>query len=243
MELTKKKREEIEALIFKVFDAIDPSKTNTEHYKQLFASMTNEQFLKFISLKFPYRYHEKPFVTEPDMSDIEKGCNILGVPLMEKLNLPYLYINKNGIPAQSKECLVIYIPLKKVKQFITKKNAMSVDVSQRDMKTGLLTGFDKNGKTSDREMESLAVMGLENTMIEFSRPRADAMKAKNQMYNTINTTGMVSLNDIDIDEDDSLAKNLLNTYLIGSLINSNLVNQDYYLPITLKNKKKQVERK
>lgn len=243
MELTKKKREEIEALIFKVFDAIDPSKTNTEHYKQLFSNMTNEQFLKFISLRFPYRYHEKPFVTEPDMADIEKGCNILGVPLMEKLNLPYLYTNKDGIPAQSKECLVIYIPLKKVKQFITKKNAMSVDISQRDMKTGLLTGFDKNGKTSDREMESLAVMGLENTMIEFSRPRADGMKSKNQMYNTINTTGMVSLNDISIDEDDSLAKNLLNTYLIGSLINSNLINQDYYLPITLKNKKKQIERK
>ena len=162
---------------------------------------------------------------------------------MEKLNLPYLYTNKDGIPAQSKECLVIYIPLKKVKQFITKKNAMSVDISQRDMKTGLLTGFDKNGKTSDREMESLAVMGLENTMIEFSRPRADGMKSKNQMYNTINTTGMVSLNDISIDEDDSLAKNLLNTYLIGSLINSNLINQDYYLPITLKNKKKQIERK
>lgn len=243
MELTKKKREEVEALIFQVFDAIDPSKTNTEHYKKLFASMTNEQFLKFVSLRLPYRYHEKPFVTEPDMNDIEKGCNILEIPLMEKLNLPYLYVNKDGKPVQSKEAMVIYIPIKKVKQFITKKNAMSVDISQRDMKTGLLTGFDKNGKTSDREFEALAVMGLENTMTEFARPKADAMKAKNQMNNTINTTGMVSLEDITIDEDDSLAKNLLSTYLIGSLLNSNLINQDYYLPITLKNKKKQVERK
>lgn len=243
MELTKKKREEVEALIYQVFDAIDPSKTNSEHYKKLFSKMSNEQFLKFVSLRFPYRYHEKPFVTEPDMSDIEKACKILGIPLMEKLNLPYLYTNKDGIPAQSKECLVMYIPLKKVKQFITKKNAMSVNTSSRDMNTGLLLGVDKNGKESDREFEALSVMGLEKTMEEFARPRADAMKAKNQMYNTINTTGMVTLDELPKDEDDSLSKNLLNTYLIGSLINSNLINQEYYLPITLKNKQRQVERK
>lgn len=243
MELTKKKREEIEALIYKVFDTIDSSKTNSEHYKQLFSKMNNQQFLKFISLKFPFRYHEKPFVTEPDMTDIGNACKLLGIPLMEKLNLPYLYVNKDGIPAQSKECLVIYIPLKKVKQFITKKNAMSVNISSRDMNSGLLVGTDKNGKESDREFEALAVVGLEKTMEEFARPRADAMKSKNQMYNTINSTGMVSLDELPKEDDDSLSKNLLNTYLIGSLINSNLINADYYLPITIKNKQKQVERK
>ncbi|MGL5328816.1 MAG: hypothetical protein ACRDD7_06080, partial [Peptostreptococcaceae bacterium] len=205
--------------------------------------MDNKQFLNFISKKLPYRYHERPFETEPTMADIKKGCDILGVPLLEKINLPYLYINKNGEPVSSKECLVIYIPIKKVKQFITKKNAMSVDISQRDMKTGLLTGFDKNGKSSDREIESLAALGLDITMDEFSRPKADSMNAKNQMYNTINITGQVSMKDIKIDKDDSLSKNLMSTYLIGAYLNSNLVNEDYYLPYTLKNKQKQIERK
>lgn len=243
MELTNKKRQEVEAVIFEVFDAIDSSKTNSEHYKKLFSKMTNEQFLKFAKLRFPFKYHERPFETEPDMADIGKACDILGVPFLEKVNLPYLYMNKQGVPVASKECMVVYIPIKKVKQFITKKNAMSVDISTRDMKTGLLTGFDKNGKTSDREMESLAVMGLEDTITEFSRPRADSMKSKNQMYNTINTTGQVSLSEIPIDQDDSLSKNLLNTYLLGSMLNSNLINQDYYLPYTLNSKGKQIERK
>ena len=80
-------------------------------------------------------------------------------------------------------------------------------------------------------------------MLELSRPRADSMKSKNQMYNEINTKGQVSLSELDISHDDSLAKNMLNTYLLGSMINSNIINQDYYLPITLKDKKKSLEKK
>jgi hypothetical protein len=242
MELTNKKRQEIEELIYKFFDALDPSKTNSDHYKSIFAKMSNEEFLKFCKLRFPFKFHIKPFEIQPTMNEVKKALDLLGVPLLEKVNLPYLYENKNGIPVQTEECLVGYVHLKKVKQFITKKNSMSTDISQRDMKTGLLTGKDKNGKTSDREMESLAVMGFEKSIEEFSRPRADAMRSKNMMYNTINTIGQVSLEDIPIDPDDSLSKNLLNAYLIGSHLKSNLILQDYYLMYTLKSKGKTIER-
>lgn len=242
MSITKKQRQEIESLIYSVFDTLDNTKTNSEHYKKLFAKMDDKGFEKFISLRFPYRFHVTPFKIEPTMDDVKKACDKLGVPLFEKLNLPYLYENENGEPVTSMECLVGYVHLKKVQQFITKKNSMSIDISQRDMKTGLLTGFDKNGKTTDREMESLAALGLEDTMREFAKPKADSMKSKNAMYNTINTTGMVSLEDLPDEIDDSLAKNLLNTYLLGAHINSNLINQEYYLPYTLKNKQKQIQK-
>lgn len=239
-EMNKKQRQEIEGIIYSVFDILDKTKTNSEHYKKLFSKMDDKQFLKFISLRFPYRFHVTPFKIEPTMDDVKKACDKLGIPLLEKLNLPYLYEDKNGVPVQSKECLVGYVHLKKVQQFITKKNSMSLDISQRDMKSGRLTGVDKNGQTTDREMEALAVVGLENTMKEFGRAKADSMKAKNAMYNTINTTGMVSLKDLPDEIDDSLSKNYINAYLIGSHINTNLVNQDYYLPYTLKNKQRQV---
>lgn len=242
MAITKKQRYEIESLIYSVFDTLDKTKTNSEHYKKLFAKMDDKEFEKFISLKFPYRFHITPFKIEPQMHDIKKACDKLNIPLFEKINLPYLYENEKGEPVSSKECLVGYVHHKKVQQFITKKNAMSIDVSQRDMKTGLLTWFDKNGKTSDREMESLAVLGLENTMKEFAKPRADAMKSKNAMYNIINTSGMVSLDELPDEIDDSLSKNLLNTYFIGAHISSNLINQDYYLPYTMKNKQKQIQK-
>lgn len=242
-EMTDKLRSECEEMIYKVFDALDPSKTNSEHYKKIFANMSNDQFKKFISGKFPYRFHVTPFKIEPGMKEAEKAAKILGIPLLEKVTLPFLYQDSNGRSVTTKPALVGYMHLKKVQQFITKKNAMSVDIAQRDMKTGLLLSHDKNGKESDREFESLTVSGLTNTMKEFASVRADAMNAKNAAYNNINTTGSLSLKDINIDYDDSLAKNMMNVYLLGSGIYSDIINQDYYLPYTLKNRKKELERK
>lgn len=235
-------RKKAESLVYDTMDALDKTGQNSAFYKEKFAKMTDKEFEKFVAQDLPFKFQHKPFEVEPRMADIKKAADILKFPLLEKVNLPFIYENKDGIPVQSKEALVVYIPLKKMKQFITKKNSMSTEISQRDMKTGLLINFDKNAQTSDREFESLAVMGLDNTMLELSRHRADAMKAKAEMYNTINTTGKVSLKDVPVDVDDSLAKNLLNVYLIGSLLKSNLVTEDDMLMSTIKNKQRKVER-
>ena len=48
-ELTKKKRQDIEKYIYGFFDILDKSGTNTRYYKELFASMSDAQFIKFIS--------------------------------------------------------------------------------------------------------------------------------------------------------------------------------------------------
>lgn len=238
-----KTRQWCEAKIYEIMDIMDPTKTNSEHYKKKFSKMNNNQFYDFISLDFPYRFHSKPFEIEPNVAQSEKALKALGVPLFEKVNLPYLYVNSEGVPVSSKECIVGYLHIKKVQQFITKKNSMSTDITSRDMKTGLETGHDKNGQTTDREMESLAALSLYNTMTEFSRPRADAMSAKNNMYNIINTKGEVSLSEVPIEQDDSLSKNLMDTYLIGSHLKSNMISDDYYTAYTVKEKKrKTIER-
>ena len=98
------------------------------------------------------------------------------------------------------------------------------------------------GKTSDREMEALTVMGMDQTMKELSTYRADYMDAKSIAYQTITTTGKLSQSDLSLTNDDSLSKNLLNTFLVGSLLNSNIINVDYMLPITIENKKRRVNR-
>lgn len=241
-EMTKKLRSDVERVIYEAFDKIDKTKTCSEHYKKIFADMSDPQFLKFISLRFPYRFHHKPFVVEPSMQDIVDGLDYLGIPLMEKVNMPDVYIDANGTPITTQEAMVVYVPIKRMQQGITKKNSMSTDISMRDMKTGLLTGYDKNGKTSDREIESLVILGLDNTAKEFSTIKADSMEAKAVAYNDISITGQVSQKDIKFTQEDSLSKNLLNTYLLGAHIYTNIINQDYYLPYTLKNKKKTIER-
>lgn len=238
--LPPKLRKKVEATIYEFFDRLDKTKTNSEHYKKKFATMNDMDFYKFISLKFPYRFHQKPFVVEPTISDIKDACDFIGVPLMEKVTLPYLYKNKDGKPVQTvMEQYVIYCPLKKMQQFLTHKNSMSTEINLRDMKTGLLTSKDKNGKTSDKELESLIVLGLDKTTEEFSKSKADAMDSKNKLYNSINIKGNVTLEEIRTDKDDSLSRNLLNTYLIGANIKSNIISDDYLLPYTIKHNDKE----
>lgn len=232
--MDKKKRQEIELLVISSMDVLDKSKTNSDYYKELFAKMSDAQFDKFIAKRFPFKFHYRPSVVEPSMDDVSNALKFIKVPLMEKVYEPNVYVNKEGKPVNTKEALVVYIHHKPVQQFITKKNKWSMDTSNRDMKTGRLVGADKGAVTSDREFESMAVQGMDSTMKEFYTIKADSMNAKNLANNIIGTTGMLRLEDVPVDRDDSLSKNLMNVYMLGAHINSNLLNQGNYTPYTLR---------
>jgi len=238
-----KQRLEAERLIYKVMDILDPSGKNKEYWVEEFSNMTDEQFKKYISKHYPFYFQTGAF-KEPRINQIEKAFKAINVPLLERVYLPYKYKDpKTGKPIKSKPCLVVYIHIKRMKQLLTKKNGMQISADTRDMKTGLLTGIDKNGKESDREFESLAVSGLDYTAKEMSRPRADAMDDKDVMNNTIKTLGQVSLSELPEDIADPLSKNLLNAYFIGAQLYTNIISKDdYMLPYTLKDKNKKLER-
>lgn len=235
-------RKKAEELIYSVMDKLDKEGYNSSYYKVLFSKMSDKEFLDFCKRDLPFRFHTKPFIVEPKMYDIEEALKLIGVPLLEKVALPYLYMDKNNNPVWSKEAMVIYIHIKKMKQFITKKNSTPSSIDNRDMKTGALVSFDKGGRISDREMEALAVMGLDQTMDEFSTWRADYMDAKSVAYQTISTLGKVSKNDIPIDPTDSIAKNTLNSYMVAALLSTNILNSDYMLPKTVKDRSPKVQR-
>ena len=226
----------MEALVIKFFDTLDKSHTNSEYYKKLFSEMDDKQFLKMMECKFPFRLHYRPSVVEPTMKDIENALNVIGVPMLEEINLKFLYENKDGKPVKSQKCLVGYTHHKKEQQMITKKNKWATEIENRDMKSGRLIGADKGSGTSEREFESLTTFGLEKTMEELSKPKADAMLAKNVMYGTIASTGMVKLEDLPNEVDDSLSRNLMNVFMLGCHISNNLINRDNYTSRTLKNK-------
>ena len=230
-----------ERLVYQVMDQLDPSGRNSDFWKAEFAKMNDDQFKKYISGNFPFYFQTGAF-KEPSMDQISKALDILKVPLLESVYMPFKYKDANGRPMKTKPCMVVYIHMKRMKQLLTKKNGMSIDTKTRDMRTGLLTGVDKNGKESDHEFESLAISGLYSTMNEFSRPRADSMEDKSVMNNTIKTTGYVSIKDLPEDLNDSLSKNLLSTYFIGAQLMSNLVNEEYMVPYTYLNKEKKISR-
>ena len=237
------KRQKAEELIYKIYDTVDPTHTNSDYYRKIFADMSDSEFEKFCSKRLPFRFHEEVFKIEPKMYQIFDAFKILDKPLVEKVNMPHAYRNKDGVPVQTQEALIIYINIKRMKQMLTKKNNTAIDIENRDMKTGLLTGKDKGGKETDREFMSLATMGMEYTMDEFARPKADAMNAMQQMSNTILSKGYVSDSDINVAKNDSIGKNLLNVYLMGAHIHSNLIDIEYMTPLTSKNKQVKIERK
>ena len=237
-----KKRKEVEELVYKVMDILDPTQQNSQFYKAKFAKMNDKQFMNFFSQDFPLKFQTRLFEIEPNMKQISDALDYIHVPMIEQMNLPFEYRSKDGTPVKSDDALILYVPIRKVKQFLSKKNSMSTNISNRDMKSGLLQTVDKNGNTSDREMESLAVMGLDASMKELATYRADSMNAKDEFYSMINTTGMVRQSDVDVETSDSLARNELNVYLLGAALNSNLINEGNYLRHTLTSRGRKTER-
>lgn len=233
-QLTPALRKTIESTILKSFDAVDKSGNNSEYYRNLFGTMTDKQFVEFCSLKFPFRLHYKPSVVEPKMSDITEALAVIGVPLMEKLSRPDIY-QHDGHSVQTQECLVGYIPVKRQQQMVVKKNKHAAEIDSRDI-SGRLTGADKGSQTSERQFESLEAFGLDITADEFAKPKGDAMEAKNAMYAQIAATGMVRMSDLPNKVEDSIARNLLDAYLIACHIDTNLVNYQGYTQATMKNK-------
>ena len=237
-----KKRKEVEELVYKVMDILDPTQQNSQFYKAKFAKMNDKQFIKFFSQDFPLKFQIRLFEIEPTMKQISDALDYIHIPMIEQMNLPFEYRSKDGTPVKSDDALILYVPIRKVKQFLSKKNSMSTNISNRDMKSCLLQTVDKNGNTSDREMESLAVMGLDASMKELATYRADSMNAKDEFYSMINTTGMVRQSDVDVETSDSLARNELNVYLLGAGLNSNLINEGNYLRHTLTSRGRKTER-
>lgn len=230
-------RKKAETMLYKVFDKFDKTGQNSAFWKAKFAKMSDKEFIKWLSRPFPVYFQHKLFEVEPTASDVIAGLKELGVPLVETVNLPYFYENEDGDAIETRKCIVGPLPIKKMKQFQSKKTGWSTNITSRDMRTGLLIAHDKNGNTSDREFEALQVSSLDVTSKELLGPRADEMNAKNVMYNTITTLGRVSLKDLPKDPADALSRNMLDAYLIGSCFKSNLISDDYHLKKTLEDRK------
>ena len=236
------KRKKAEELIYKFFNVLDPTKANTNFYKEMFANMSDEQFTKFCKRKLPFRLQTQPFKYEPNSENITNCFKAINIPLFEETYEPYRYRDKDGNAVGTKQCIIAYINLVPLKQMLSKKNGYGSDTSMRESKTGRLTGHDKGGLTSDREAEALILFNSNATLQYLFHEMADDMDAKQQMLTQINTTGMYVQNDIKRNSESQTSKNTVNAYLIGSCIYSNLLNKDYMTPYTLSERQKKTER-
>jgi len=233
-------------MIIDVMTAIDNPKKNksapnVDFWTRQFAKMSDKEFEEFVCTPLSIFSQQSGLKREPAMLDIMRALDIIKVPLLEEIYMPYKFINGDGKPIKSKPAVVVYLHIKRMKQTLALKVHSSFSTKIRDARTGLLTSEDKIARESDREFESLSISNLNAAMKELSKSRGDSLNDKNLMNSAIKSFGRVRLDELDDDPTDALAKNLLNVYFIGAGIASNLILTDYQTKWTIKDKQNKIQ--
>lgn len=236
-------RKKAEKLIYDVFSKLDPSGTNTNKYRKLFANMSDKEFIKLMTDMFNddtlnFVLDVMDFDREIDLKKVSDAANLLGVPLEEEVICPFINMDKENPVITKVPVFVGYVIIKRLQQTTLKKNGISTNITDRSPTTGQVVNHDKNGRSSDQENMALFVIGAEKAAEEFNGFRADGIQRKNQAYASIAEKGYCTLEDLDAGIDDRTILNTIDVFYTGMSIKTDMVNNDYMLVDTMKNIKK-----
>lgn len=240
--MTSKDRKEYENFIYDMMNTLDPTEENTMIYRKKFSSMTDKEFEKWLKEFFNnedanFTMEAVPYKREIELKNIKKAANKIGVPLLEKVALPFE--NPDGdVVWTATEVPVMYINVKRVQQMVAKKNAMSTSIEMRDSKSGQVTGDDKNARNSDVENISLIAINADETLKEMVGPRSDNLVAKAEMLKKIAKDGYVSNKDYKINKFDKTAINTMDIYFLAAGVKTDLVTDGLLLKRTVLNQNK-----
>lgn len=239
MAISKAKRKEMEDLIYKVFDALDPTGNNTAKYKEIFEGMNDNQFDDFF--KDFFKNEDQYLILDTvdyerdlKLENVEKAAKILNVPLFEKVAMPFVNRDKDKPVITKLPIPVGYVHVKRVQQILSKKNTTSTEIASRSAITGQVVGKDKNARESDQENFALVTLNAQNSLREFLGPRADDMVMKHEMYSAISQKGYVSLDELTNNVENKTTLNTLDVHLIGMGIKSDLITQGLLVKKSLK---------
>ena len=228
------KRKQFMKTLTTVMNKLDPSGENAKIYHEKLDKMTDAQFDKWAKAFFAdekQNLYLEIVEYERDLSleQIEDAAKFLGVPLYERVAIPYLNGDPELVTVTPTPVPVGYIHIKRMPQSVHHKNSGSTSIRRRSSKTGQVTGEDKNGRNTDVETYSLSAYGATNTLAEFLGPRADDEVKKNQMYAAIEADGACYASQLHSTQEDKVAINTLDVYYNGQGFSTNLVRGQYLL--------------
>ena len=129
---------------------------------------------------------------------------------------------------------VLPLHIRRLQQIVTKKNAYTYSSGKRNAITNQASGDDEIARNSDIESYSLMIQGCEKTLEELMAPRADSGQAKTSMYRLINEQGYVRLDQLDQDVSQKAVLRMMDVYLLGAGIKSDLMSPGLVLNQSLK---------
>ena len=199
----KTKRLQIETLIFRTLNLMDPSGENTNKYKALFQSMNDAKFSQWVTqfladpkanIRLDIEEYDKRKTLKYE--NVEKAADAMNLKLYEYVYLPHVSSNPNRPIRTRTPVLVGYLNIKTVQQLQTKKSTGVINDLDRDDLTGIAKGESKGGTFSGIENEILIGIGADNVLSEICGVRGDNMIEYENMLEKISESGSCKLGDI-----------------------------------------------
>jgi hypothetical protein len=189
------KRQATEAFVLKYIEKLMPGSENTQLYRDLFASMDDEQFDQFIQAL--EKEETTLAVIAPNFGKVkltvERNLALaqeLGHNFFERL---WIKPDDNS-PAflTPKEYLVMDLPLRRQAQVLVKKISIPEDNQSVDDLTGQPSGKSEAAKISYPETQVLAALNLDKTLNELLKYRGGDTQGFNAMNDSFSRTGGAS---------------------------------------------------
>lgn len=182
--------------ILKYIGKITGDKHNVQIYERLFASMNDKQFEQWID----DLDKEKTIlsVTIPNFGmngiSIERNLEIakeLGVSFFQHLWIEHQ--DKSGSYKTPVTYMVVDLPVRRASQILKKKISVPESNKSVDVLTGQFSGNPRGASISYVEMQVLAGMGLDNTVVELIKYRGGDRKGFTAMNAMIGKYGKANL--------------------------------------------------
>lgn len=209
-------RKEATAFLIKYIYKITKSNHNKKLYTDLLANMTNAQFDKFvhdIDTKKQYLSVIVPVGAKEPLS-VERNLEIakeLGYDFFQQLDVHSKQPYRTPL-----KYMVYRLPIRRAAQLLTKKISIPTDNKSIDMTTGQVTGKSKGSKLTMPELQILAGLGLNESLVELMKIRGGDLGSSNAMTTLLYKQGSVSQNVLEQYSTGVVSKNTLRSYLLGS---------------------------
>jgi len=194
-----KNRKKVEEYILTWIKKITQDENNVNLYKNLFKSMNNEEFDKFMHSLKDGRILQ--IIVPPDSKTDKKITVRHNMKLAKELNIKFyqhlIYGPGGPYPTKIKtpiKFIVLDSPFRRLRQTVEKSVTVSKDVKHIDILTGQVVGDSQASKITLPELQLLNGMGVKDILVEFLKFRGGDLGANRAMNNYLMHYGQASMN-------------------------------------------------
>ena len=230
------KRKNIEAKIRDTLSALDPSGINAKKYQDMFNSMDDKQFAKWMDAflaneQSNFRVDIEEFGDNSrkiQYDKVEAAAKVLGIKIFEYVYMPFASSNPDHPIRTNRPVLVGYLTFKRTQQLVSKKTGLALSDTERDDLTGAAKGESKAGTTTGIENELLAGVGGDTVISELCGARGDNLTEYDAVLSSINEHGSVKLADVKTNAYDKPTLLLADMYFKAMGLKTDIVSPSYY---------------